>query len=245
MPALRQAGHEVVQVYSRTMESAQALASRSDALAINDLADVSDADVYIIAVKDSALQQLIPVLCKGREKALFLHTAGSMPMRVFDDFALHYGVLYPMQTFSKERQLDFSRIPIFINGNDEVVLSQVHSLASSVSRMVMPASDEQRRCLHLAAVFACNFSNHCYQLAAKVLEQKNIPFDVMLPLIDETAQKVHELSPADAQTGPAVRFDENVMGMQMALLEGDSISQEVYRLMSRSIHETANMHNDD
>lgn len=235
--ALHAAGHDMVQVFSRTMQSAETLASLLDAEPLTDMAQVrDDADVYIFSVKDSALEQLISQLCGG-EKKVFLHTAGSMPMSVFRGKALHYGVLYPMQTFSKQREVDFSIIPCFIEANDEFAQKQIEGLAVQISHRVYQLSSEDRRYLHLSAVFACNFANHCYAVSQELLQQHGIPFDVMLPLIDETAAKVHGMTPKDAQTGPAVRYDENVIGKQIQLLENQPYFQKIYDSMSKSIHE--------
>lgn len=235
--ALHAAGHDMIQVFSRTMQSAETLASLLDAEPLTDMAQVrDDADVYIFSVKDSALEQLISQLCGG-EKKVFLHTAGSMPMSVFRGKALHYGVLYPMQTFSKQREVDFSIIPCFIEANDEFALKQIEGLAGQISHRVYQLSSEDRKYLHLSAVFACNFANHCYAASQKLLQQHGIPFDVMLPLIDETAAKVHGMTPKDAQTGPAVRYDENVIGKQIQLLENQPYFQKIYDCMSKSIHE--------
>ena len=235
--ALHAAGHDMVQVLSRTMQSAETLASLLDAEPLTDMAQVrDDADVYIFSVKDSALEQLISQLCGG-EKKVFLHTAGSMPMSVFREKALHYGVLYPMQTFSKQREVDFSIIPCFIEANDEFAQKQIEGLAVQISHRVYQLSSEDRRYLHLSAVFACNFANHCYAVSQELLQQHGIPFDVMLPLIDETAAKVHGMTPKEAQTGPAVRYDENVIGKQIQLLENQPYFQKIYDCMSKSIHE--------
>lgn len=235
--ALHAAGHDMVQVFSRTMQSAETLASLLDAEPLTGMAQVrDDADVYIFSVKDSALEQLISQLCGG-EKKVFLHTAGSMPMSVFRGKALHYGVLYPMQTFSKQREVDFSIIPCFIEANDEFALKQIEGLAGQISHRVFQLSSEDRKYLHLSAVFACNFANHCYAASQELLQQHGIPFDVMLPLIDETAAKVHGMTPKEAQTGPAVRYDENVIGKQIQLLENQPYFQKIYDCMSKSIHE--------
>lgn len=235
--ALHAAGHDMVQVFSRTMQSAETLASLLDAEPLTDMAQVrDDADVYIFSVKDSALEQLISQLCGG-EKKVFLHTAGSMPMSVFRGKALHYGVLYPMQTFSKQREVDFSIIPCFIEANDEFALKQIEGLAGQISHRVYQLSSEDRKYLHLSAVFACNFANHCYAASLELLQQHGVPFDVMLPLIDETAAKVHGMTPKEAQTGPAVRYDENVIGKQIQLLENQPYFQKIYDCMSKSIHE--------
>jgi predicted short-subunit dehydrogenase-like oxidoreductase (DUF2520 family) len=156
-------------------------------------------------------------------------------MDVFATHVRHYGVIYPMQTFSKERKVDFSRVSFFVEGCDNRSLACAQQLASTLSEKVYTLTSEARRQLHLAAVFACNFSNHCYQLSAELLARENIPFDAMLPLVDETAEKVHHLSPRQAQTGPAVRRDTHVMQAQMALLADLPLHAAVYELMSRSI----------
>ena len=235
--ALLKAGHDIVQVYSRTMESASTLATLAGGAPTTDLGVVRrDADIYILAVMDSVLGDLIPSLCKGREGRVFVHTAGSMPLTIFQGMALHYGVFYPMQTFSKNRDVSFSEIPIFIESNDQLTLQVLRTLGESVSGRVYELSSQDRKYLHLASVFACNFVNHCYAVSSEILSSHHIPFDVMLPLIDETARKVHQLTPSEAQTGPAVRFDENVIRAQAALLKGDPLLKDIYERMSLSIH---------
>src|SRR5574344_22605 len=235
--ALLSAGHDILQVYSRTSEAASTLATAVGGAPTTDINSVNpNADIYILSVKDSVLAEIIPTLCKGKEKKLFVHTAGSMPMDIFKGMALHYGVLYPMQTFSMERELDFSKIPVFVEGNDELALQTATELAHSVSQMVYELNSEDRKHLHLAAVFASNFVNHCYALSADILEKHGLDFSVMLPLIDEVADKVHQLSPKDAQTGPALRYDENVIRSQSQLLRTNPIVKEIYDRMSLSIH---------
>ena len=235
--ALKEAGHEVTCVYSRTMASAQTLAETLGTSATDSLAQLPvAADVYIVAVKDAALEQVATEATRGREQQLFLHTAGSMPLEVWRGKTVRYGVLYPMQTFSKQRRVSFAEIPVFIEASDGATLKVVWQLAESVSGRVMELTTEQRRHLHLAAVFACNFANHCYALSADILQRQGIPFDVMLPLIDETARKVHTLQPLEAQTGPAVRYDENVIGSQMQLLADRPELQAIYERLSQSIH---------
>lgn len=236
--ALLKVGHDILQVYSRTQASAERLAAIVGCSAVTDVGLIrNDADLYVFSVKDSVLCDLIRKVCKGKEDKVFLHTAGSMPMSIFEGAALHYGVLYPMQTFSKEREVDFSVIPCFIEANDSLAHDRIAGMASQLSEKVYELSSEKRKYLHLAAVFACNFVNHCYSLSQEILAQQGIPFDVMLPLIDETARKVHELPPKSAQTGPAVRYDENVISNQMLLLADSPQLQDIYERMSLSIHE--------
>lgn len=239
--ALNSAGHEVVQVYSRTMDSAHALAQRVGAQATNDVAELAtNADIYIIGVTDSALKEVSSLVVSHIETErgtgrmpLIVHTAGSIPMDVIGTDRC--GVLYPMQTFSRNRIVEFSNIPIFIEANHEADLNVLQGLSASISTSVRVLSSDDRRYLHLAAVFCSNFVNHCYTLTAEILERKGIDFSAMLPLIDEVAAKVHELAPKDAQTGPARRCDTNVMQAQADLLSYDPRIQEIYRIMSKSI----------
>ena len=226
-PALMEAGHEVMMVNSRTLEDLP-----------------READVFIIAVKDDALAEVIARVAKGREDQLIAHMAGSMSLALFEGSTRHYGVFYPMQSFSKERRVDFHEIPIFLEASDSESLEILHALAETITGSVYELTTSERKYLHLAAVFACNFANHCYALAADVLEQHGLPFSVMLPLVDETARKVHQLHPSDAQTGPAVRYDQNVIDMQSQLLSDKPLMQQIYNLLSQSIHQKA-IHQDD
>lgn len=220
--ALLSAGHEVASINSRTLE----------ALPL-------EADVYIVAVKDAALADVIRAATKGRENQLFVHTAGSMPMDIFKGLTVHYGVFYPMQTFSKERLVDFNDISVFLETNDAVSMERLKMLSTTLTTHIYELDSEGRKHLHLAAVFACNFVNHCYALSAEVLAAKGLPFSVMLPLVDETAQKVHELSPREAQTGPAVRGDQNVMQMQANMLAGNPAVKQIYEALSNDIQRLA------
>ncbi len=238
--ALHRAGNEILQVYSRTMASARMLADVVGAEPLDDIGAVAaEADLYVVSVKDSVLKNVVEALCAVGRRGLFVHTAGSIPADVFAGHAGRYGVFYPMQSFSKQREVDFADIPFFVEANTEEDAALLHGLASTLSRSVYRLSSEARKHLHLAAVFACNFANHCYELSAEVLDKYRIPFGVMLPLIDETARKVHEVAPREAQTGPAVRYDENVIGMQRELLAANPRIQRIYDIMSNSIHEVA------
>lgn len=235
--ALQNAGHDIVQVYSRTWEHAQQLATIIGGAATDDLDSIVDtADVYIFSLKDSALCDVLSKVTEGKAEKLMIHTAGSMPMSCFEGMAVHYGVLYPMQTFSKKREVDFRSIPCFIEGNDGLAKQNIRALAESISGRVYEMSSDNRRFLHLAAVWACNFTNHCYEVSAEILRKHDVPFDVMLPLIDETAAKVHDMEPIDAQTGPAVRFDDNVIRAQATLMRDNPILKDLYERMSMSIH---------
>jgi predicted short-subunit dehydrogenase-like oxidoreductase (DUF2520 family) len=233
--ALRQKGYPIIQVYSRTEESASALAEKLGCPYTIDISFLNpDGDIYISALKDSAIED---VLSKTNLKdKLLLHTAGSVPMDILSSYSSCYGVLYPLQTLSKGRAVDFSKIPVFIEGKDAECLSVIKRLAEDVSETVYEIPSEQRMYLHLAAVFVSNFVNYMYALGDDILKEAGIPFSVLLPLIDETAAKVHDLSAKEAQTGPAVRYDKNVINKHLALLNDNEKMQQLYELLSRHIY---------
>lgn len=235
--ALYQKGFRIVQIYSRTEESATTLAQAVEAESTTDLsAVVEDAQLYIVSLKDAPFVQLLPEIVAGKRKGLWVHTAGSIPMDVWEGQVERYGVFYPMQTFSKQREVDFRDIPIFVESHLAEDTHFLKEIAAALSERVYEATSEQRKSLHLAAVFACNFTNHMYALAAELLKKDELPFEVMLPLIDETARKVHEVEPRAAQTGPAIRYDENVINGHLQMLADEPEMQELYRLISGSIH---------
>lgn len=193
-----------------------------------------NADVYIYAVRDEALAEVVAQV-HAPERALHLHTSGTMPMSVFGEDKPHAGIFYPFQTFSKAHLIeDFSTVPVFFEARGIDDVSAVYSLALTITSHVYEADQHDRERLHVAGVFANNFSNLMYTLAADILRDTHIPFSALLPLIDETAAKVHTLSPRDAQTGPARRGDENVMQHHLSLLTTDD-QREVYRLLSAMI----------
>jgi predicted short-subunit dehydrogenase-like oxidoreductase (DUF2520 family) len=235
--ALQANGFPVIQVYSRTLASAKRLGEKLQTAYTDALHQiVLDAGLYIFAVNDSVL----PAILKAFPAAggLWVHTAGSVSMDVFKESrAERYGVLYPLQTFSRNRDLSFAAIPVFIEANRPEDEQLLENIALALSGKVTRLSSEKRKHLHLAAVFACNFTNHLYASAAKILEEQDLPWDVLLPLIEETAAKVRELHPKEAQTGPAVRYDTDVMNKHLELLKDDPDQQEIYRILSRNIHQ--------
>ena len=230
--ALQEAGHTIVQVFSRTSQSAELLAERVGTSAITDLHQlVSDADLYIVSISDSALSTLD--YSAFPPQALVVHTAGSIPMDVIP--LSRRGVFYPMQTFSRQRIVDFSNIPIFVEASSEDDTTFLLDFARTINNKVYRLSSADRIYLHLAAVYCSNFVNHCYAMSEEILRQHGLPFSVMLPLVDEVAAKVHQVSPQEAQTGPAIRHDYNVIRHHLSLLEDQPRLQEIYEIMSESI----------
>ena len=234
--ALVKAGHDIPAVFSRTMQSAKTLADRLNLMPTDDISTLpSDADIYIVAVKDDVITDVTARLSGLRPDALIAHTAGTVSIDAVK--AGRRGVFYPMQTFSRQRIVDFQHIPLFVeadNPDDEALMLE---LASSISGNVMPLDGEKRKVLHLAAVFCCNFANHCSSIAEYILAQNGIPFNVMLPLINETTQKLNQCSPREAQTGPAIRHDQNVINNHIQVLQNNGLHQlaDIYKAMTESI----------
>ncbi|MCD8031476.1 MAG: DUF2520 domain-containing protein [Bacteroides sp.] len=236
--ALHRRGIPVSQVFSRTQESAQALAVQIGAEAVSSWELLrTDADLYIVSLPDEVLTREVSRIAAGREQALLVHTAGSVPMQVWEGYATRYGVLYPLQTFSKAREIDLSRVPLFIEANSPQDTLFLREWAGELSEQVYEADSAQRKALHLSAVFACNFVNHLYAIANEWLERHGLPFEALLPLIDETARKVHAFSPRQAQTGPAVRHDETTIQAHLKALEGRPGWQQLYESLSRDIQD--------
>lgn len=239
--ALRKAGLQFTQVYSRTAGSANALAEKLGCQAVCRLEDLTlDADLILFALKDDSLDSVLRQL--PLDGKLIAHTAGSLPMHVLALYSNRHAVFYPLQTFSKQREVDFAEIPFCLEASDAAILSELKELAARLSTRVEEISSEQRQSLHLAAVFTCNFVNHFYYLGQQVVEKLGVDFDLLKPLILETAAKVMEIKPFDAQTGPAKRFDETIINKHLKFLADQPNLQEIYSFVSRSIFEAYKPH---
>lgn len=234
--ALQSAGYEIAQVFSRTERSAQTLGEKLQTKYTNQTSSLTnDADMYIVALSDSALSEVLPNI--DFKNRLVVHCSGSLPLTVLRPFSKNTGVLYPLQTFSKSRNISFKNIPVFVESENLANRELLLQMASSISEKVQILDSEKRKSLHISAVLACNFVNHMYTLAAAYLQQNYIEFDVLHPLIRETAQKAIDMPPYRAQTGPAVRFDENIINDHLERLNDFPGLQELYNSISKSIFE--------
>ena len=164
--------------------------------------EIADADLYLIAVNDNAVADISKQITK--ENCLVAHTSGSLPREILEG-NYRKASFYPLQTFSKSKALNYAEIPFFIEAENNEDLDDLKNLALKISHNVMISDYEKRKYIHLTAVFACNFVNHLFARAKEISDDQNIPFDYFLPLIDETVQKIHQIDPKSAQTGPAVR----------------------------------------
>ncbi|PKF75140.1 Rossmann-like and DUF2520 domain-containing protein [Chryseobacterium sp. PMSZPI] len=191
---------------------------------------LEDADLYIICVSDNSVEDVSKIISK--KNCLVSHTSGSLPKEILAG-EYRKASLYPLQTFSKSKELEYEKIPFFIEAENEEDKKILFEIASRISKNVMESNHEKRKYIHLTAVFACNFVNHLFSRAKEVSDSQNIPFDYFLPLIDETVQKIHEMDPKTAQTGPAVRNDVRILELHEQLLQGESL--EIYKTMNHSI----------
>lgn len=191
---------------------------------------LEDADLYIICVSDNSVQNVSAMITK--KDSLVAHTSGSLPKEILAG-EYRKASFYPLQTFSKSKDLTYKKIPFFIETETEKDKEILFELASKISDHVMESSHEKRKYIHLTAVFACNFVNHLFSKAKEISDSQEIPFDYFLPLIDETVQKIHEIEPRLAQTGPAVRNDVRILELHEQLLKDESL--EIYKVMNHSI----------
>lgn len=234
--ALFKSGIQILQVYSRTEESARMLASKLNCEYTNSLSELNmEADLFVFALKDDSLTDVLSQLHLAGK--FIVHTAGSLPMEVLQPHSDFYGVFYPLQTFSKQRDVDFAQIPICLEAAKPELLEELKELAKRLSNKVEEIRSAQRQSLHLAAVFTCNFVNHFYYLSHRIVQKYGVDFELLKPLITETAAKVMEIDPFDAQTGPAKRFDEAIINKHLDFLADQPKLQEIYSFVSKSIFE--------
>lgn len=234
--AFQDKGFYISQIYSRSEQSAKLLADKLETKYTNEISNIDiKADLFFVAIKDSAVDEVLSQI--NFKNKLIIHCSGSLSLAILENYSKNCGVFYPLQTFSKTREVDFNSIPVFIESNSEKNENILFDLANRISTSVSVINSEKRKTLHISAIFACNFVNHFYTIASEILKTKDISFDVIKPLILETAEKVQELEPAKAQTGPAVRFDKNIISLHLKELEGLNNYQELYNSISKSIFE--------
>lgn len=232
--ALYSKGYNILQVYSRTLKHATDLAHPLKASPITNIADVNTkADFIIISVTDNAIGSIVKQIPTCN--AIVAHTAGSVPQTVLNKFANH-GVFYPFQTFTKNKEVCYSAIPILVEGCSEKVIKALLKMGNNLSEKVISATSDQRKQLHLAAVFSCNFVNHLYTLADDLLKEAGLDFTLLMPLIKETTEKLETLSPFEAQTGPAVRDDSETINSHSTALANNNNLKNIYQTLSQGIY---------
>ncbi|GFD83083.1 hypothetical protein KUL118_59450 [Tenacibaculum sp. KUL118] len=220
----------LVQMYARNIEQIEHLKEVTPIT--NSIELLTEADVYIIAVSDDAIGDVSRKI--EQKNGLVVHTSGSVAMQSLQNSG-RKGIFYLLQSFSKDKDVNFDEIPFCLEAENEEDLQLLEPLAKSIGKKVYRINSEQRKRLHVAAVFVNNFTNHMYKIGADICNEYQVPFEVLLPLIRETAQKITELSPKAAQTGPAKRNDQKTIQNHLALLNAEQ--QEIYKLITKSIQQ--------
>jgi len=232
--ALLAKNEAIVQVYGRSSSGTSTLADLLGCPRTTNKAEIiQDADLYLLAVAEDAIPAVLqdaPI-----RNRLLVHTSGSIPMDVLTAFSENYGVFYPLQTLSAKKVVDFSKVPICLEANNTENLEKLTLLAHTISEQVFTVESVQRRELHLAAVFVCNFVNHLYAIGERLLTDQHLDFRLLKPLILETANKAIEFSPATVQTGPAIRGNQSIMDLHLKMLAQHPEWQKIYELISADI----------
>ena len=223
-------GYTIKQVWSKQLINAKVLAKKVNSTATNELKNIEDADLYIISVKDNALVSIIQKLNVNN----IVHTSGSIGLEIFNSKVKNYGVFYPLQTFNKEIHLDLITTPICIEANNKSFQKNLMRIGKDVSKKVIKMNSEQRKKIHLAAVFACNFTNHMFTIADEILSKNNTDFKLLIPIINQTVNKLNLHKPAKIQTGPAKRKETKIINSHINQLSDKKI-KELYKLISESI----------
>lgn len=240
--ALKAKGVTIKQVYSKDPANAELLANKLGTSFISDISEIyMNADFYFYALKDSVLRRFLKKI--DIPSGIQVHTGGSIPMSEFEGFATNYGVFYPVQTFSVNRAVDFSNVPICIEASNPEVQQKLVELANLISQKTHIINSENRKKIHLASVFACNFTNYMYDAASMILEDAGMTMEIIRPLIKETAEKINTLSPYEAQTGPAVRMDDKTILKHLSLLNKRSDIKKIYKLLTENIYKRHKKYN--
>ncbi len=236
-PALDNAGFAIKEVYSRNPKHAEALTERLYQAEVKATLDfsTSTSTVFIIAVSDDAIEEVATEIILPDE-AFLIHTSGSQPLSILQFAAIDsIGSFYPLQTFSKDKRIDFKTVPIFLESTHPETEKIIMTLARAISHHVRKIGSEERKALHIGAVFASNFVNHMLTLSKEVLQKNSLSFDLLKPLISETIAKGLTIGPENAQTGPAMRGDMEVLDRHLEFLQDDEAIAEIYKLISQHI----------
>lgn len=235
--ALQSSGETILQIVSKTIQSAKILANTLQCDYTNQLSLVNTtADIYFVCVNDNAIQDVIAQI--PIKDKLIVHTSGSVDLSVFNGYTKQYGCVYPLQSFSKFKEIDYKNLQFFIEANSENTQQILTSLLHKITPHIQYMTSQQRGILHLCAVFVNNFPNHLCAIADRLLAENDLQFDLLKPLITETYQKVIKYSPFESQTGPAVRNDENVLEKHRKLLANHKDILEIYEKITSNIIQT-------
>lgn len=233
--ALNNKGFIINQVYSKTIENATNLAILLNTKACNKIDEIdSESDIYIVCIKDDLINTILSQI--NFKHKLIVHTSGSINLDIFaTNGFLNFGIVYPLQSFSKSKEINLTNVPFCIEANTPENENLLIAFTKNLTKNVHLINSEQRKKIHLAAVFACNFSNYMYTIANDILAKNNIDFELLKPLIIETANKISNDTPKSMQTGPAKRNDAAVIKNHLQLLADSPSYQDIYKLITENI----------
>lgn len=231
---LHNSGQQIVQIFGRHLPSAKWIGNLMDIPCTNSYDEIKkDADIYLVTVKDDAIMEVAANLKLNGQ--VIAHTSGSVPGSVLKNVSPNYGIFYPLQTMSKNVSVDFSVIPVCVDAANEETLQTLRNLADTLTNHIIEVNDEQRFAIHLAAVFANNFTNHLFSIAQVILEQSGLSFEIFKPLINETVRKIQNHDPVNVQTGPAIRHDSLTIQRHLDYLKKDGRFADIYKMLTDDI----------
>ncbi len=231
---LQTAGHSITQVFTRDKNKYQLTSENIEMISDLKLLN-NEADVYLLSVKDDALLEVASQISVPSK--IVAHCSASVGKKVLQHCSENFGVFYPLQSFTRNVAIDFTHIPFLIEGVNEKTVSVLKEIASSLSDEVLQVNQQQRLAVHVAAVFANNFSNHLFSVAEEILAKEDISYKILLPLIEETVRKIKEHSPSTIQTGPAKREDEKTIAKHLEYLSSNPELMELYSVLTHKIKE--------
>ncbi len=223
-------GYKIKQVWSQKLINAEILAKKLNSKPTNNIEQIEEADLYIMSIKDDAVESMLEKLYLNN----IIHTSGSIGIEVFNNKLLNYGVLYPLQTFNKDVKLNLSKTPICIEASNKHFEKELLKIGNKMSEKAIIINSEQRKQLHIAAVFCCNFTNYLFSISEKILTKANSDFKLLIPLINQTVEKISNFKPSEVQTGPANRKDKKIIQHHIDIIK-DKQAREIYKLLSNAI----------
>lgn len=231
---LHNSGHQIIQVFSRHLPSAKWIGNLMDIPCTDSYEEISqDGDIYLVTVKDDAITEVAEQLKLNGQ--VIAHTSGSVPGNVLKNVSENFGIFYPLQTLSRNVSVDFSMIPICVDASNDKTLTVLRTLGATLTSKIIEVNDEQRFAIHVAAVFANNFTNHLFSISQMILEQSGLSFEIFKPLINETVRKIQNHDPLNVQTGPAIRHDDHTIEKHLDFLKNDGRFAEIYEVLTADI----------
>ncbi|HYV94770.1 MAG TPA: DUF2520 domain-containing protein [Chitinophagales bacterium] len=231
-------GHQIVQVFSRHLPAAKFIGNLMDIACTDKIEEITKgADIYLLSIRDDAIEEVVKQLRLGDK--VIAHTSGTVPMKILEQVSTNYGIFYPLQTLSRNVSVDFGVLPICLTASNDFTKKTLIELAGTLTSKIVEVDDEKRLAIHIAGVFANNFTNHLFSVSQMVLEKTGLSFEIMKPLINETVRKIQNHDPLNVQTGPAIRHDDHTIERHLKFLEEDGRFAALYKILSDDIRKYA------